>query len=422
MDAGYTYDLMPLDTPDDDPRWAKYQDIFRFSFLTNRPTPADTEKYRESRRADGSFLGVVTTSGLGLADGEGIAGFASAPTTINCGAGLVDALVINTIAVRPSHRRRGLLKEMMRRQLDDARARGMALATLTASEATIYGRFGFGISTHTHPIHVDTRRMRFRDEVPVSQGRIEFVEPGFLTDHWARIIQAHQLRYRGTVAHQHGHFLHDTGQWDSKEQGPSRELRCAVHFDDGGEVNGFALFTPKGWDDTPITTAVHKVCAPDQAVNRALWWALASMDLVERLTYPLAPPGEALSGSLVDPWAVEPKEGDDPVWLRILDLPSAVAQRGFDGSGDVVVGIEDRQGYCSGTWRIRAEDGRGTAEATDADPEVTLGVDVLASMWHGDRTASQLALSGLLKGEDAAIGRLSRLFQVDEPPMNLAQF
>ncbi|HJE51800.1 MAG TPA: GNAT family N-acetyltransferase [Tessaracoccus flavescens] len=422
MDAGYEYEIVPLDMPDDDPRWAAYQDIFSFSFLDNRPSEDETARYRESRRADGSWMAQVTTTGQGLEGREAIAGFCASPTTINCGKGLVDALVINTIAVRPSHRRRGLLKEMMRRQLDAAVERGQSLATLTASEATIYGRFGFGISTHTHPIQLDTRRMKFRDDVTVSTGRIEYVHPSFLIDHWARIVEAHQSRYRGAVAHQHGHFLRDTGQWDSKEQGPSRALRCAVHFGDDGVVDGFALFTPQGWDDTPITTAVHKVCAPDQSVNRALWWALASMDLVERLTYPLAPPGEALSGSLVDPWAVEPKEGDDPVWLRILDLPSAVAQRRFDGHGDIVVRIKDAQGYCDGVWRIWADGDDGTAERTEAEPEVELSVDVLAMMWHGDRTASQLALSGLLNGEEAAIGRLSRLFQVDEPPMNLATF
>ena len=424
MDSAYAFDLMPLDTPDDSPEWAEYLDIFRFSFLDNRATPEGVATYREHRRKDQAVLARITTEGPGLDGREAVAGFAAAPTTINCGRGLVDALVINTIAVRPSHRRRGLLKQMMRAQLDAARERGISLATLTASEATIYGRFGFGIATHTHPIHVDTRRLVFRPDIPVASGSVEYVHPSFLKDHWHRLVTEHQARYRGAVGHLHGHYLTDTGQWDPSENGHARSLRCVVHFSEEGEVDGFALFTPQGWHDSPITTKVRKVCAEDQAVNRALWKAMAEMDMVERLTYPLSPPGDPLAASLVDPWAVQPKEGDDPVWLRILDLPSAVAQRQFDGDseGDVIVEIVDSMGYCEGLWRMHAKDGHGTAERVDAAADVKLSVDVLAQMWHGDRTASELALSGLLDGEPAAIGRLSRLFQVDEPPMNLATF
>ncbi|MBB1510259.1 GNAT family N-acetyltransferase [Tessaracoccus sp. MC1756] len=422
MQRPYEYDLMPLETPDDSPAWADYLDVFRFSFLEQRASDEGLATYRKHRREDRAWLGRVTTEGPGLAGREAVAAFAAAPTTINCGRGLVDALVINTVAVRPSHRRRGLLKHMMRQQLDAARGHGMPLATLTASEATIYGRFGFGISTHTHPIEVDTRRFSLRADVPSAPGTVEFVPPSFLRDHWERLVTAHQARFRGAVGHLHGHFLVDTGLWDSGENGPARALRCAVHFSATGEVDGFALFTPKGWDETPITTAVRKVCTADQAVNRALWRTLAAMDLVERLTYPLSPPGDPLAASLVDPWAVTAKEGDDPVWLRILDLPSATAQRGFDGEGDVVVEVSDAMGYCQGTWRVSARDGHGAAAPSEQAAEVRLPIDVLASMWHGDRSASELALSGLVQGEPTAISRLSRLFQVDEPPMNLAAF
>ncbi|GAA4888853.1 GNAT family N-acetyltransferase [Tessaracoccus lubricantis] len=422
MEAPYRYDLMPLETPDESPAWADYLDVFRFGFLQTAATDEGLATYRTHRRQDGAWLGRVTTEGPGLDGRRAVAAFASAPSTINCGRGLVDALVINTVAVRPSHRRRGLLSHMMRQQLDAARDHGRALATLTASEATIYGRYGFGVSTHVHPIEVRTDRFTFRPDVPVAAGSIEFVPPAFLKDHWQRLTRAHQARHRGAVGHLHGHFLIDTGQWDSRDNGPARSLRCAVHFSPAGEVDGFALFTPNGWDEEPITVTVRKVCAPDESVSRALWRAMADMDLVERLNLDFSMPGDPLAASLTDPWAVRTKEGDDPAWLRILDLPSATAQRGFDGEGSVVVEIADAMGYCSGVWRLQAHDGHGTAERSDDAPEAALSVDVLGTMWHGDRTAAELALSGLVRGERSAVMRLSRLFQVDERPINLASF
>src|SRR4051812_7108099 len=51
---------------------------------------------------------------------------------------------VSYVGVLPTHRRRGLLRRMMRRQLDDVYRRGEALAVLTASESAIYGRFGYG--------------------------------------------------------------------------------------------------------------------------------------------------------------------------------------------------------------------------------------------------------------------------------------
>ena len=308
---------------------------------------------------------------------------------------------------------------MMRVQLDEARDRGVALSTLTASEATIYGRFGYGVALRRESFNLDTRRFAFHDGVPVAEGRIEFVHPSFLEPHFDRIATAHHERYRGSLAPQLAHKLVTTGAWDGKEQGPSTSLRGVAHFGPDGEPDGFAVFRHKGWDSTPVTAEVDAVVAADPAVERALWRALASMDLIERLTYSSSHAGDQLRSALADKWAVEVKGVDDFNWLRVLDLPAAVAQRSFEYDGRVVIEVNDPMGYCSGVWAITAEDGRGTAEATEEDPTVTLGVDVLAAMWLGDRTAAELALAGRIHGSRDGIGALTRLFQTAEPPLNV---
>nr|WP_255622171.1 GNAT family N-acetyltransferase [Tessaracoccus sp. OS52] len=365
---------------------------------------------------------MVTAEGPGLDGRQPVGAFVSAPFTLNDGAGIVPALVINTIAVRPSHRRRGLLTEMMRRHLDAARAEGRALAVLTASEGTIYGRYGFGVCNRRLEVQVDTRRLRFREEVEPAEGTVEFVAPAFLEPHLERIWLSHQARYRGAAGIQHAHRLVGTGAWDRDEEGPSRGLRAVVHFDTDGEPDGFALFKFKGWDTEPITTSVQLLCSPEAAIDRALWHALATTDLVENLDYGLSHPGDPLPLALVDPWAVKVKGAHDWVWLRILDLPKAVSQRGFESDGEVTIGLTDAMGYCSGSWRLSVHEGRGQAVETQADPEVRLDVESLARMWFGDRTAAELALGGLVHGERDPIARLSRLFATAEPPVNLSTF
>src|SRR5207344_3532582 len=54
---------------------------------------------------------------------------------------------VTVVGVLPTHRRRGILRELMRAQLDDVHARGEPLAALWASEGGIYGRFGYGLAS-----------------------------------------------------------------------------------------------------------------------------------------------------------------------------------------------------------------------------------------------------------------------------------
>lgn len=421
MQAPYAYAVLPLDTADDDPVWAAYVNIFRTVFLDGRAGPEGVATFRTHRREDEAVLGMVTTQGPGLDGRQPVAAFNVTPTTVNHGRGLRPALIVNTIGVLPSHRRRGLLKEMMRHQLDAARARGMAVAVLTASEATIYGRFGFAPATRGQDLSIDTRRFAFRDEVVVAEPTIEFVEPSFLADHWARITTAHQSAHRGAVGHTHAHFLIDTGAWDPKAEAPSKDLRAVVHFDGAGVPDGFALFRFKGWDESP-QAKVFKVCAAEAPVGRALWKALADMDLIETLTYALSSPSDHLPLSLADSRAVKVTGIGDWVWLRIFDLPGAVDGRAFDRDGEIVAHIEDPMGYTEGTWRLTVTDGVGRAEPSTDPAEITLGVDTLALLWHDDHTAAQAAEAGLIKGSPEAVRRFGRLLRWDESAENLATF
>ena len=422
MDEKYRFEELPLDTPDDDARWAACMDIFSFGFMGGRANEASVKTFRDQARANNTTLDLVTASGPGLVGHQPIACFESAPYTMNSGAGIVDCMVVAGIAVRPSHRRRGLLKHMMRHRLDAARDQGIGCAVLSVSEGTIYARYGFGIVNRQTEIEVNTERFHLRGDVQVAPGAIEFVHPSFLEGHFDRISLAHQNRYRGAHGRLEGHRLGFTGAWDRTAEGPSRSLRAVVHFDEQRQPDGFAVFKLKGWDSSPVTADVLQVCSPEPAIDRALWLALVNIDLVEILTYEFSYYGDPLPLSLVDPRAVTAKKSSDSVWLRILDLERATSERGFESDGSVVLHVEDSMGYCQGTWRMIAEDGVGRAEPTQDEPEVRLAVDTLASLWFGDRTAATLASAGLIHGDPSSINTLSRMFATSHAPVNLSSF
>ena len=78
--------------------------------------------------------------------------------------GFVPAAGVTWVAVLPSHRRRGILSEFMHRQLEELRERGEPLAILWASEAAIYGRYGYGIAAPNVSLRAQTDRFAFRDD------------------------------------------------------------------------------------------------------------------------------------------------------------------------------------------------------------------------------------------------------------------
>lgn len=417
MQPDYRHETLPLDTPDDDPRWAAYLDVFRMGLLDGRPPAAGVDVFRKHRRANNASLTMVTAEGPGLDGRQPVAAFSSCITDINCGAEPQPVLVVNTIAVKPSHRRRGLLKLMMQHQLDAAHDQGVPLAILSATEGTIYGRFGFGASNRQFDAKIVTSKIRWRDGAELAPGSVEFVEPSYLESIFEELTDAHHRRYRGVLKPLEQHRIFDLGEWDSRAHRPSEDLRAVVHFDPSGTPDGYAVFKHKGWETQPITSQVYRMIATTPEVERALWQALVDMDIVERLNF-VSYPGDPLILSLVDEWAVERDGTVDAQWLRILDLPGAVAGRGFEADGRVVLEATDPMGYCAGTWLISADGGVGRAEPTQHEPDVRLGIDALARMWHGDRTAEELALGGQVFGETEGLRALSALFRVGEPPLN----
>ena len=62
---------------------------------------------------------------------------------------------VSYVSVLPTYRRRGIQRSLMRRQLADIAARGEEpVAALWASEAPLYGRYGYGPATSVVWLHV----------------------------------------------------------------------------------------------------------------------------------------------------------------------------------------------------------------------------------------------------------------------------
>jgi predicted acetyltransferase len=416
----YTFDI--LDFTDDSPaavtrRRGWIEAVLR-GFSEDRPDDDAVERWVKHYRADD-----VTVRGAWLPEGEFGAGpmpvatYASLDKTLNAGRELLPLRMITDVTTSATHRRQGLLRRMIEDDLADAVAAGVPIAALTAAEATIYGRWGFGPATFRMSVEVDTTPgFGFRDFV--DPGRVELVEPADAWPHVKAVFDTFHARQRGSVAWPSPYEDMHTGAWDPQSGGANRKLRAAVHLDATGAVDGFVLWKP-GEDNT---VKVDEMATLTPQAQLALWSFLGSMDRVAKVTFNLFHPDDPLMWALIDLNRVKTTEVKEFLWLRLLDVPRCLAARPWSADGSVVVEVDDPQGHAAGRFDVTTAGGIATVTRTDDEPDVRLTAETLGSLYLGAVPVRMLHRAGRLDGSDEAVRHLAAMADLGEPAYSLTGF
>jgi predicted acetyltransferase len=326
--------------------------------------------------------------------------------------GELPAAGVTAVGVLPSHRRRGILTQMMREQIDDVRRRNEPLAILWASEASIYGRFGYGLATLATKISVDRDRAVFRDRAePVGVTRLVTLEEA--ADLLPGVYERVRVETPGMYARSHTWW--EAGRLADPEQ--SRQgggpLFCAV-FELDGAAEAYALYRLKGnWDEgVPNSTLViREVMATSPVALREIWRFLLGVDLVARLETWGVPPDYPLLLMLTEPRRLRMTIGD-ALWLRLVDLQAALRARSFADEEAVVLDVRDA--FCpwnEGAWSVP------DIERTDAEPDVRLDAGDLGSAYLGGISFAELARAGRIEElREGGIERADALFRTAVTP------
>ena len=416
------YDFALLDFSDDSPdaaarRRGWIEAVLR-GFRDDRPEDDSVERWIRHYRADD-----VTVRGAWLPEGEFGAGpmpvatYASLDKTLNAGRELLPLRMITDVTTSAAHRRRGLLRRLIEDDLSDAVAQGVPMAALTAAEATIYGRWGFGPATFRTGVTVDTTPgFGFRDFR--DPGRVELVEPAEAWPHVKAVFDTFHARQRGSVAWPSPYEDMHTGAWDPSSGGANRKIRVVVHLDTGGTVDGFAIWKP-GEDKT---VKVDEMVALSPQAQLALWSFLGDMDQTAKVTFNLFHPEDPLMWALTDLNRVSTTEVQEFLWLRVLDVPRALAARPWTADGSLVVEVDDPQGHAAGRFAVTTVDGVATTTRTDDAPDVRLSAETLGSLYLGAVPVRQLHRAGRVTGSEESVRRLAAMADLREPAYSLTGF
>ncbi|UFU02830.1 GNAT family N-acetyltransferase [Ruania suaedae] len=420
----YVFDT--LDLQDDSPaavarREAWFGAVAR-AFHEGRPGNEHIQHWLASARADAAVCrGAWLPEGAFGAGPEPVATYVSFDKTLNAGHELLDVRMVSDVSASPAHRRRGLVRTMLEADLADAAAHGAALAALTASEATIYGRWGFGPATFARSVELDTGP-RFGLRTRDLPGRMEFVDARDAWPHLSSVFERFHRSRRGSIARPGFYRDLHTGAFDYTEGGPSKKLRAAVHLDESEQVDGFVLYRFDGEDRDKPTVRVSEMLALEPGVQLALWDFLAHIDLSTRVVWRMADPLDPLPWALTDINALKVTGESEFIWLRVLDVVRVLQARPWTAEGRLVLSVEDPQGHAGGTFAIESRAGRATVTPTQETAEVTVTAETLATLCLGTAPVTMLAAAGRVAGAADAVGRLAAMADLPDRPYTTTFF
>jgi len=360
--------------------------------------PPETEAvWRSMVAADGAVVACADTEVVGTAL------FLDLQLTVPGGAVLPMAGV-SAVAVAPTHRRRGALTGMFGEL--HRRMGGYPIAGLEASEAGIYGRFGYGAATVWESLAVDRAGARFHPGVP-DPGGARLVRPAEHRGRLEDIYERWRLRTPGGLAT-------PERLWDEvlADREPDRRggtpFYCLLHDD------GFAMFRLHGTGDAR-TAEITKLAAATTEAEIALWRVLIGLDLKKTVTLETHP-DHLLRYLLTDPRLVRTTGVADGLWLRILDVPAVLEARTYGADLEVVLDIGDDFGGRGGRFALTVRDGRAHCVPTSEPPDVHLDLSVLGSLYLGAHRASAFASAQRLRCNDIGVVRaLDAAFATEVP-------
>ncbi|MDA0351288.1 MAG: GNAT family N-acetyltransferase [Chloroflexi bacterium] len=407
-------DVRPI-SEDEYDRW----DLVPFAAFGNIPEPERIAIWRARMPIertlvaidDGDFVGTTAVLNMEMR----VPGGAMLPTA-----------AVTAVAVLPTHRRRGVLTAMMRKQLNDVHERGEPLAALWASESLIYQRFGYGLAIPGEDWEIERVRASFaRPPREESNGRVRLVQR---QEALLRVPAIHER----TVEAFHGILGHDRDRWRSIfGDGPwvelnQKELPFTAIFERDGVDEGFVTYHLDGFDRPPGPRAldVKELNAATPEAHEALWRYIFSVDLVDVIRVTRRAIDDPLPWMLLDPRRLK-RSTRDLIWLRLVDVHAALGARSYSVPGRVTIEVVDE--FCpwnDGRYVLEAgTDGTATCVRSDATPELTLSAETLAAAYLGATSLLVMRDAGRIEEHvEGATARAAAMFRTARAPWNPVDF
>jgi predicted acetyltransferase len=357
-----------------------------------------------------------------LVDGRIVGGTATLSLDVTVPGGrAVPAAGVTDAGVLPTHRRRGLFRGLNALQLEDARERGEAVALLTASEGTIYGRFGYGVAAFSHAVDVPRAAGAFAPSATVAPGELRLLGPEECALLLPEVFDRYRRGHPGEVSRGAPYWevlLRDRERW--RDGGSGRFV--VAHEAPDGDVDGYVAYrVHASWPANipDFALAVDELVALSPGVHAALWRYVLDVDLVGTVTAWNLPPDEPLRWLLADPRAFRVTGVTDMLWLRVVDVAAALGARRYRSAGRLVLDVDDPFLPANAGRYVLDGGPEGAAAERDAaaSPDLAVGAADLGAAYLGGVGWSTLARAGrVVEHTPGTVALADAMFASDPMP------
>ncbi|MEH6780051.1 MAG: GNAT family N-acetyltransferase [Rhodoglobus sp.] len=325
----------------------------------------------------------------------------------------IDAWAISSVTVSPTHRRRGIARSLLEGELRAAADMGLPMATLTVSESTIYGRFGFGQAVFAAELTIDTSRATLATRE--RRGLLQHVDPSAFVAEAPAIFERVRLTTPGQINVWPLRWEQIAGTAAGDDE-YTKNTRIVRFDDDEGVPRGFVVYRVAGGDldFTKHTLTVDYLLSETPEAYEALWRYILDVDLVREVKAGLRSVDEPLQWLLTDMRAAQVAPIDH-LWLRILDVSASLNARTYSSATQLGFEVSDDLGFTTGHYVLEADeagapDARRVESIPEGMPSVSLSVNELSSLYLGGVTVSSLVSAGrvveLTEGAAAVVERV----------------
>ena len=305
---------------------------------------------------------------------------------------------VSHVCVQASHRRRGILTAMTKRQLQDFHDRGDPIAGLGASESTIYGRFGYGVGTLRENWTIAREHTELNRPIE-SNGRTRFVKPCEMKTIFPEVFERAGMDRPGWVRRPGYVWDFIADDFDFLREGCSANYY--VVYEEGSNIDGYVIYRTIG-----DMVRVSGLMSTSRDAYASLWRFCFGIDLKTSIVAPNRPVDDPLMWMLADSRRLQ-QSTQDSKWLRLVDAQVALSSRSYSQSGSLVIELRDT--FCP--WnegRYELDGGPDGAECrrSSKSPDLVLSASELAAAYLGGVRFSTLAGAGRI--EERTHGALER--------------
>lgn len=372
------------------------------------PDPAREERDRrllELDRIRGAF------------DGNRLVGAAGAYSlNLTVPGGEVAAAGVSDVTVLPSHRRLGLMRQMMIELLADARGRGDILAVLWSSEVPLYGRFGYGVGTVTTYTTIDRLPM-FPHRLAPPPAPVVLIEPDEAKEVLPPLFDSKRRQVPGMFARSPDWWELEVFADNPERRKDASSHRYALALDSTGGPIGYAQYRTRGsWEgiDMKIVVGLEEMVALTPEAHSGLWSFLVNQDLIKELRAWNIAPHTTLHQVFSN--FRQTQKLTDGLWVRILDVEGALSSRRYSADGRLALEVVDPVSNRASRYRLEVTEGVGSCRATSDSPDLMLDMEDLGAGYLGRPRYRHLRMMGRVSGAPGACALADAMFDWHPQP------